>query len=70
MISNQILRSRVEKIFQRPHIILSFEILDKKVDFDFFDFLQRRIDASVALQNSLSVTVSLTEQEKVRNLQN
>lgn len=70
MISNQILRSRVEKIFQRPHIILIFEILDKKVDFDFFDFLQRRIDASVALQNSLSVTVSLTEQEKVRNLQN
>lgn len=70
MISNQILRSRVEKIFQRPHIILSFEILDKKVDFDFFDFLQRRIDASVALQNSLSVTVSLTEQEKVRNLRN
>lgn len=67
MISNQILRSRVEKIFQRPHIILIFEILDKKVD---FDFLQRRIDASVALQNSLSVTVSLTEQEKVRNLQN
>lgn len=70
MISNQILRSRVEKIFQRPHIILIFEILDKKVDFDFFDFLQRRIDASVALQNSLSVTVSLTEQEKVRNLRN
>lgn len=69
MISNQILRSRVEKIFQRPHILI-FEILDKKVDFDFFDFLQRRIDASVALQNSLSVTVSLTEQEKVRNLQN
>lgn len=67
MISNQILRSRVEKIFQRPHIILIFEILDKKVD---FDFLQRRIDASVALQNSLSVNVSLTEQEKVRNLQN
>ena len=67
MISNQILRSRVKKIFQRPHIILIFEILDKKVD---FDFLQRRIDASVALQNSLSVTVSLTEQEKVRNLQN
>ena len=67
MISNQILRSRVEKIFQRPYIILIFEILDKTVD---FDFLQRRIDASVALQNSLSVNVSLTEQEKVRNLQN
>ena len=47
--------------------LLIFEILDKMVD---FDFLQRRIDASVALQNSLSVTVSLTEQEKVRNLQN
>ena len=54
-------------MFQRLHIKLIFEILDKKVD---FDFLQRRIDASVALQNSLSVTVSLTEQEKVRNLQN
>ena len=33
-----------------------------------FIFLQRRIEASIALQNSLSVNVFLTEQEKVNKI--